>query len=250
MRTTLAFAPRLALPLTDSPSRRWFRLVHVAIEARAGEALAALPAAQAAVAAGDADAVRAALRLIADTLRAMSALLARMRERCDPYVYYTRVRWPMAGWKSNAALPNGLLYEGESAPRHIYGETGAQSAIVAALDAALGVEHGAVELAQYLREMRAHMPREHRALVTRCEAAPQLRAAAAAAGPGATRDAYDDALAALAAFRNGHRAFAAEYIATHARREAAQRGTGGSDFMPALAGYERHTRDATLGSAS
>ena len=227
--------------------RRWFRLVHIAIEARAGEALAALPAAQAAVAAGDAAAVRASLRVIADTLRAMSALLARMRERCDPYIYYTRVRWPMAGWKSNPALANGLLYEGEAAPRLIYGETGAQSAIVAALDAALGVEHGAVELAAYLREMRAHMPREHRALVTRCEAAPQLRAAAAAAGPGATRDAYDDALAALASFRNGHRAFAAEYIATHARREAAQRGTGGSDFMPALAGYERHTRDAALG---
>ncbi len=226
----------------------WFRLVHVAIEARAGDALAALPAAQAAAQAGDAAAVRTALHLITDTLRAMSALLGRMRERCDPHIYYTRVRWPMAGWKANAALPGGLLYEGETAPRQIYGETGAQSAIVAALDAALGIEHGEVELAAYLLEMRAHMPREHRALVARCEAMPPLRVAAAAAGPGATRDAYDEAVASLAAFRNGHRAFAAEYIAQHARREAAERGTGGSDFMPALAGYERHTKAATLGT--
>ena len=227
----------------------WFRLIHIAIEARAGAALAALPAAQAAAAAGDAAAVRNAIRLTTDTLHAMTSLLARMRERCDPGIYYTRVRWPMAGWRSNAALPRGLLYEGEATPRHLYGGSGAQSAVVAALDAALGVQHGAVELAQYLRDMRAHMPREHRALIARCEAATSLRAAAAAAGPGATRDSYDEAVAALASFRNGHRAFAAEYIAAHARRDAVPlRGTGGTDFVPALAGYERHTRDAALGS--
>ena len=125
--------------------------MHVAIEARAGEALAALPAAQAAVAAGDADAVRAALRLITDTLRAMSALLARMRERCDPYVYYARVRQPMAGWRDNPALPEGLVYEGVvgegvgggECRLQLYGETGAQSSVVPAFDAALGVTHEA-----------------------------------------------------------------------------------------------------------
>lgn len=65
-----------------------------------------------------------------------------MGEKCDPYVYYHRVRAPMAGWRNNPALPNGLLYEGVSeVPLQLYGETGAQSSVVPALDAALGIQH-------------------------------------------------------------------------------------------------------------
>jgi indoleamine 2,3-dioxygenase len=53
-----------------------------------------------------------------------------------------RVRLPMSGWRSNPALPQGLLYEGVwPAPVQLYGETGAQSSILHALDAALGVQH-------------------------------------------------------------------------------------------------------------
>lgn len=35
----------------------------------------------------------------------MQATLDRMGEKCDPYVYYTRVRLPMSGWRGNPALP-------------------------------------------------------------------------------------------------------------------------------------------------
>jgi len=64
-------------------------------------------------------------------------------EKCDPHTYYHRVRQPMSGWRGNAKLPHGLVYRGvgDEAPVQLYGETGAQSSIVAAVDAALGVEH-------------------------------------------------------------------------------------------------------------
>lgn len=63
-------------------------------------------------------------------------------EKCDPAVYYARVRLPMSGWRGNPRLPAGLLYEGVAPePLQLYGETGAQSSVVAAIDAALGVEH-------------------------------------------------------------------------------------------------------------
>jgi indoleamine 2,3-dioxygenase len=147
------------------------------------------------------------------------------------------------------------LYEGvgDAAPRQLYGETGAQSSVVPAFDAALGIEHagGAATsawLVDYLRDMRAHMPREHRCFLAEREAAPSLRASVVAAGPGALQSAYDEAVAELTAFRGKHRAFAASYIAQHARKgAAAEKGTGGSDFMPALAGYQRTTADAQLG---
>jgi indoleamine 2,3-dioxygenase len=244
----------------------WFRVVHVAIEARAGDALARLADAQAAAAVGDADATHAGLVRIADALRGMRSILARMTERCDPSIYYNRVRWPMAGWRGNDALPHGLLYEGvgDTAPRQYYGETGAQSSVVPAFDAALGIEHGGMMdaaaaaadasksawLSAYLRDMRAHMPREHRAFLAAREAEPSLRGAALASGAGsALRGAYDDAVAELTAFRGQHKAFAASYIAQHARRASGEKGTGGSDFMPALAGYQSSTARAALGAS-
>lgn len=45
-------------------------------------------------------------------------------------------------WRNNPALPEGLLYEGTGLGRlQLYGETGAQSSIVPALDAVLGIQH-------------------------------------------------------------------------------------------------------------
>lgn len=52
--------------------------------------------------------------------------------------------------------------------------------------------------------------------------------------------AYNECVAELERFRSQHKAFAFNYIAKHSKREG-EKGTGGSDFMPALAGY----RDAT-----
>jgi hypothetical protein len=45
----------------------------------------------------DAAAMEVHLAAITSSLQAMQALLSRMGERCDPYVYYKRVRVPMSG---------------------------------------------------------------------------------------------------------------------------------------------------------
>jgi indoleamine 2,3-dioxygenase len=107
-----------------------------------------------------------------------------MQEKCDPSIYYQRVRGPMGGWRNNPALPGGLVYEGQfgGRPQQLYGETGAQSALLHAFDAALGIQHGDCSwLRAYLRDMRHHMPPAHRAFVAALEAAPSLRQAAEAA---------------------------------------------------------------------
>lgn len=36
-----------------------------------------------------------------------------MGEKCDPAIYYQRVRLPMSGWRNNPDLPEGLVYEGQ-----------------------------------------------------------------------------------------------------------------------------------------
>ena len=44
----------------------------------------------------------------------MQDVFNRMPERCDPYMYFQRVRPWIHGWRDNPALPHGLVYEGET----------------------------------------------------------------------------------------------------------------------------------------
>jgi indoleamine 2,3-dioxygenase len=260
---------------------QWFRLIHVDIEATAAPVISGLPALQAALALDPSGGgtAGAALHDVAATLRAMQATLGRMGERCDPYVYYHRVRRPMGGSKNNPEMPGGLVYEGlgDAGPRQYFGETGAQvrracaaralvpegfarvssllhyavaapaaaqSPLLHALDAVLGVEHAQGGwLRAYLQEMRLHMPPAHRRFIAALERGPTLRAAALA--DPSLRGAYNEAVTQLEAFRAQHKAFAFNYIARHAQREQ-EVGTGGSDFMPALAGYQRGTAEHLL----
>ena len=67
---------------------------------------------QAAAAEGDTDGVERCLKAIAEGVKEMKASLQRMTEKCDPHIYFERVRVPVSGWRNNDALPNGLVYEG------------------------------------------------------------------------------------------------------------------------------------------
>ena len=123
----------------------WFILIHIDIEKKAGRALKAIEDAQAATASRDADALENSLENLRASLAAMYQVLCRMPERCDPYVYFHRVRPYIFGWRNNPSLPNGVIYEGVEEYKGIgqkfRGETGAQSAIIPAMDAVLGIEH-------------------------------------------------------------------------------------------------------------
>ena len=236
-----------ALNFHGGRDEMWFRAVHVAIEACFGRYLRTgrlRPAARGDDAAG----VTSLLEAIAECLAEMQALLDRMPEGCDPAIYYKRVRQPMSGWRSNPLLPDGLVYEGVGdgggSRRFIYGETGAQSSILPAIDAILGVAHREGWLTDYLREMRAMMPREHRAFLEELEARGSVRpfvdacARETAASPAAAGvvAAYNGAIDALQSFRGTHKHFAYTYIAQFGRAagadgavdRASERGTGGT----------------------
>ena len=147
----------------------WFVLVHVAIEAEAGRALDLAVALVHASDAGDAASVEAMLIEMNGGWERMNLIFDRMVERCDPYVYFNRVRPYIHGWKNNPALPDGLLYEGiaryEGKPRALRGQTGSQSSIVPTMDALYQVEHGNDELRDFLAELHQYRPLKHRAFI-------------------------------------------------------------------------------------
>ncbi|HEY8190192.1 MAG TPA: indoleamine 2,3-dioxygenase, partial [Micavibrio sp.] len=140
----------------------WFIMVHIEIEAKAGKALAAIPDLIEAVDAKDAEAVRAGLQQVRSAWEQINPVFDRMPERCDPYIYYHRVRPYIHGWKGNPALPDGLIYEGvekyAGKPQAFRGQTGSQSSIVPVMDALFGIFHENDPMREFLEELHQYRP--------------------------------------------------------------------------------------------
>ncbi|MCZ6800911.1 MAG: hypothetical protein O7F12_10530 [Nitrospirae bacterium] len=235
----------------------WFVLVHVDIEAKAGRALAGLVHAQDAAGDDDVDEVISQLHTVAAAQEAMCHTLDHMQERCDPYIYYQRVRPYIHGSKDNPALPHGLVYEGveefQGHPQQFRGETGAQSSIIPSLDAALGVGHAEDPLTHYLHEMRQYMPPRHRAFIEALEARKDEQGRPLLWGYARDRKvekpelwkAYCQCVQLLARFRGKHLEYAASYIHHQknlGRGNPTAVGTGGTPFMDYLKKHLEETQ--------
>ncbi|MCS7300703.1 MAG: indoleamine 2,3-dioxygenase [Fimbriimonadales bacterium] len=216
----------------------WFILVHVDIEAKAARAIRQIPVALEAARNRDVPALSYALQEVAAALESMHAVLSRMPEACDPYIYYRRVRPYIHGWKDNPALPRGVVYEGVAAyggqPQQFRGETGAQSTIIPTLDGLLGIQHADDPLKTYLMEMRLYMPSEHRRFLEAVESRSTVRQAVLESGDAALRDAYNACIEGVQRFRALHLEYAAEYIYKQQAQDPKNPttvGTGGTPFM-------------------
>ena len=220
----------------------WFILIHVAIEAEAGPALLSLL--KAAESTGsDVSLVTKNIERANGYLTSVNAIMDRMPEYCDPYIYYNRVRPYIHGWKNNPALPDGLTYEGVSAyddkGQFFRGETGAQSTIVPCLDAILGIEHKDDPLKEYLLEMQDYMPPGHRELINKFKEASNLREYVITHKGDAPElvAAYNKCVTLVEQFRDTHLKYASSYINKQTQTSDAnptQIGTGGTPFMPYL----------------
>ena len=204
----------------------WFILVHVEIEALAAGTLRAIGQAETALNAGDADGLNLAVSSLARTLWAQVETLRRIPEKMDPALYYKTFR-PYIRFFEN------VVYEGvDAAPLNFRGETGAQSSVIPTIVAFLKVPHRSSMLTDHLADMRRFMPAEHRALIEQVERLPDPRNLVA-------QEPYNDALEALASFRETHLQFAIRYIAAHERDP---RGTGGTPYMKWLSQLIDETR--------
>jgi len=240
----------------------WFVVVHIQIERQAGPGLAGLLCAINGAVDDKANEVLLGLQSLALAQTAMRDTLLRMKERCDPYVYYTRVRPYIHGWKNSPSLQNGLVYQGVAAyagqPQQFRGETGAQSCIVPCLDAGLGIVHAPDPLTVYLQEMRDYMPPRHRSFLQALEQAVDDRDQPVLSGYVRERKArhqelwkaYSTCIDLLAQFREIHIGYADTYIhrqhQSHASNPTAV-GTGGTPFMTYLQKHLDETKHAIAG---
>ena len=232
----------------------WFILIHIEIEKKAGKALKAIEDSQKAVAAQDLDALEKALTNLRDGIKAMYDVLARMPERCDPYVYFHRVRPYIFGWKNNPSLPNGVVYEGveeyQGKGQTFRGETGAQSAIMPALDAVLGIVHEQDQLRDYLMEMRQYMPPMHVKFIEAAENGPSVRNFVMACNKESIKKLFNESVELVADFRALHLEYAGTYIHAQSQKTPGNPsavGTGGTPFMVYLRKHRDETRNQPVG---
>ena len=213
----------------------WFIMIHIAIEHEAKEILNNLKTYYL-----DKNEDQSYLENALVSIKKINQIMNRMPEKCDPFIYYNRVRPYIFGWKNNPATPNGVIYEGVEeyggTPQLFRGETGAQSSIVPALDALLGVTHSNDPLKEYLDEMRLYMPKEHRNLLNDLDQWSENNRSNST-----TEDSSvvlsDEIIKEVHAFRNKHLEYARIYI--HEQSLSNQNnsnvvGTGGTPFMKYL----------------
>ena len=226
----------------------WFVTIHVCIEDAAREAIGA---ADSISKLNDKNSVKDfsdQLKLIISSLRKVNAIFSRMPEKCDPYVYYHRVRPFIFGTKDNPDLKKGLIYKNQynNKPQFFRGETGAQSSIMPLLDGALGIYHTEDHLRHYLNEMRDYMPPKHRRSIEIVEKRSNAKSCILESKKLTSE--YNKCLEEIRIFRAQHLEFAATYIHKQSqitnpfgRGGSTITGTGGTPFMK----YLKKHRDET-----
>ncbi|MDA9079695.1 indoleamine 2,3-dioxygenase [Gammaproteobacteria bacterium] len=228
----------------------WFVTIHVCIENAAADAIAACAEISMLETDAPEDKSIQLLKRIIISMKKVNEIFARMPEKCDPYIYYHRVRPFIFGTKDNPDLKNGLIYKGEfeSKPQFFRGETGAQSSIIPSLDGALQITHTKDHLRHYLNEMREYMPPKHREFMEVLEKNSQIKKIIK--GSKKLTSLYNDCLDEIRAFRAMHLEYAGTYIFKQAqiknpfgRGGSTITGTGGTPFMAYLKKHRDETED-------
>lgn len=231
----------------------WFVTIHVCIEDAARGAILAAKSISQLDESSTSDELINDLINIRDSMRKVNMIFKRMPEKCDPYIYYHRVRPFIFGTKDNPDLPNGLVYEGEfdNRPQFFRGETGAQSSIIPSLDGALQIKHTNDNLRHYLNEMRDYMPKLHRDFISELEKTSKVRLLIKDSS--AATSCYNECLEEIRAFRSLHLEYAGTYIHKQSqiknpfgRGGSTITGTGGTPFMSYLKKHRDETADQKI----
>ena len=199
--------------------------------------------------------VSAYLDQLADVVDELTEILMNVRTDCDPAVFYNRIRVWFPGGKLAYDLEDG-----ESIEEEWMGSSAAQSSIIQALDAFLGIEpltHRPQEKYDvqpsdgskmaYLARMRLYLPNSHRAFLEELSRFGQQMRAFILDHPdreqsAETMEAYNKVIDAMQKFRGGHIRIVGLYVTAQQRKGEKSSGTGGTSGVQFL----KSIRDQTI----
>ncbi len=128
---------------TDSPDESWFFAIPAAIEARGAPIIPLILEAFSAASSDKPEIVVSRLQEVCGHIEALTFLLLRMYERCNPNYFFNEIRPFLAGTVS-PELPKGVFYEqenGQGSHRMHQGPTAAQSSLFHFLDLSFSIRH-------------------------------------------------------------------------------------------------------------
>lgn len=212
----------------------WFCMVHMTIEAQSAQILQGIATALRGSDIMDDNLVLEGLRDINRGLVNITRTFHQMPQGCDPDIYYKEIRPYMFGF-TNVVFEGVPQYGGQ--PQSLRGGSGAQSSIIPAALAALGVRHEENELMAHMDTMREYMPPPHSEYIT-THTTNTIRDYVYQRPPLA--DAYNACLHQLITFRRAHFYYARTYIFAKSTNPV---GTGGTMFMDFLSKLVQETED-------
>lgn len=213
-----------------SVDEAWFYMVTVAVEALGAQAIYTLVQLREALEQENISAIAHYLEKLEGHLHRMRAALDEMRHHCDPHIFYHRIRPYLGGFRN-------IRFETGQEERQVFtfsGGSAAQSSLLQAIDAALGIEHPEEAHQRFLMEMRHYMPPGHVRFIQFLGEYPAARFVNL--GHPALKEALKACMHAVHLFRNAHLQLVAAYIIAPARAEgkAQVTGTGGTHPFPFL----------------
>ena len=234
--------------LTGTESESWFFMISLMVELGTVPAVNAIVDGIGAMAAGDNSKLIECLATIENTLQLIEQMMNRMRERCNPKIFYIDVRPYLSGTDNKDAFPNGMIYEGvnDSKPMKFSGGSAAQSSSIKSIDIFLGIKHRESD-ASYLQKMLGHMPTKHRQFLEALSQQPCLQSYVEESGDSELIAQYKATVQAFVDFRTNHLKLVALYVV--AQKDYTinpcleEKGTGGTNFMNFLKGCRDSTKN-------
>lgn len=237
-----------------------FFLISLLVEIEAASAIKVIPMILKAVQNKDQDTLQKALLEITGCLSKALDVFHQIHKYVDPNLFFNVLRIYLSGWKGNAKLPEGLLYEGFwDTPKMFAGGSAAQSSIFQCFDVLLGIQHSSDEAssAEFLQEMRTYMPQAHQKFLQSLESKPSVREFVISEGGDSLQTIYNECVDAMATLRNYHLQIVVKYIVIPAKQsqnlqlseepsESENKGTGGTDIMKFLKSVRDTTKAALL----
>jgi len=211
-----------------SPNEMGFIVPHQGMEYRASPIFTTAGVGQLAALRKDNIGLKFFLWKWSGAIRDMASQQALMWQTCDPEKYVTEVRPQIQRFRNVRYGTNGPFYP------LLRGETGAHSPIQV-LDVLLGVAHKENQMTEYLKDMRAYMPREQRSFLEAVERGPSPRdyiLECQNSDPELV-DAFNDCLTGWILISENHYRFMA-YIGKATYHEVGTGGTPIYQFLPHL----------------
>jgi len=243
--------------LTGTPDEKWFYLIMSAIELEGAKGVKIMFRLLEALylTKGDKnnELITELLYELSVNIKNVELLLKRTLEKddedkykCDPKVFWNKLRIYLGGTSDPSLFPDGLEFESISTDdkgQSNSGGSAAQSSLIQLYDGLLGVTHVSTHTRKFLLSMRYYMPKSHRYLLEDMESVSGLRDYVMMQSDTTMTQAFDACITTLVNFRKYHYYIVQKYIIENLPIEAQKeaKGTGGTT----LTGFLVISRDET-----